>query len=103
MAFRATCFLQFGIDDDANVSTSFDGASKVESMRFAMNVGNEKYSTKSGFSQSCPWEVGRSAIFFDEVFEIASSSNAIDVPVGFSLELHVDGVGRDSIVLDFFA
>lgn len=93
----------FGVDDDAHVSTSFDGTSKVESMRFAMNVGNEKNTAKTGFSQSCPREVGRGAIFFDEVFEIASAGNTIDVPVGFSLKLHVDGVGRDSVVVDFFA
>ena len=95
--------MQFGVNDDAHVSTSFDGTSKVESMRFAMNVGNEKNSAKTGFGQCGPREVGRGAIFFDEVFEIASAGNAIDVPVGFSLKLHVDGVGRDSVVVDFFA
>ena len=93
----------FGVDDDADVSTGFNGTSKVESMRFAMNVGNEKNAAKTGFGQCGPRAVGRGAIFFDEVFEIASTGNTIDVPVGFSLKLHVDGVGGDSVVVDFFA
>lgn len=102
-ALRAARFLQRGVDADAYTALHFDGAGEVVGLRIAVDVGDQEHTTEAGLCEGGPREVGGGAGLLDEIFVLASSGDAMHVPVGFREELDVDGVGWYAVVVDILA
>lgn len=102
-AMGAARKLEVLVDDDADVALRLDGAGKIHGVGLAVDVADEEHSAEAGFGKGSPRETRRDAVFFYEIAVVAGSGHAVDGPVGLGLKLHVDGIWRDALVVDFVA